>query len=59
MVRTVNISEAKSALSRLMEAVEQGREREIVITRKGRAVAKLVPAGRRLGVAKGGYRTCV
>jgi antitoxin (DNA-binding transcriptional repressor) of toxin-antitoxin stability system len=58
MMRTVNMSQAKSSLSRLVAAIEQRREREIVITRNGRAVAKLVPvdrvrAGRRLGVAKG------
>lgn len=41
-----------------MEAVEQGREREIVIARNGRPAARLVPidpvpAGKRIGVAKG------
>lgn len=54
----VNMLEAKSSLSRLVEAIELGREREIVIARNGRPVAKLVPldaasAGPRLGVAKG------
>jgi prevent-host-death family protein len=44
MIRTVNMSQARSSLPRLVEAVEQGRQREIVITRKGRAVAKLVSA---------------
>ncbi|MGU7783271.1 type II toxin-antitoxin system Phd/YefM family antitoxin [Burkholderia sp. PU8-34] len=52
-MRTVNMPQAKSSLFRLVEAIEQGREREILITRKGRAVAKLVPAGKRLGIAKG------
>jgi prevent-host-death family protein len=60
MIRTVNMSQARSSLPRLVEAVEQGRQREIVITRKGRAVAKLVsadtvPLARRLGVAKGAF----
>ncbi len=50
--------EAKSSLSRLVEALEQGREREIIIARNGRPVAKLVPLEarsleKRLGVAKG------
>jgi len=50
--------EAKSSLSRLVESIEQGREREIVIARNGRPAARLVPieivpAGKRLGVAKG------
>lgn len=51
---------AKSSLSRLVEAIELGQEREIVIARNGRPVAKLVPmetapAGPRLGVAKGKF----
>lgn len=50
--------QAKTHLSRLVEAIEQGTEREIVIARNGRPVARLVPidaptAGVRLGVAKG------
>lgn len=50
--------QAKSTLSRLVEAIERGREREIVIARNGRPAARLVPidaapAGKRIGVAKG------
>lgn len=57
-MQVVNMLQAKSSLARLVEAIEQGREREIVIARNGRPVAKLVPmdvvpAGKRLGVAKG------
>jgi prevent-host-death family protein len=57
---TVNMLEAKTNLSRLVEAVETGREPEIVIARNGRPVARLVPvgavsAGRRIGVAKGKF----
>jgi prevent-host-death family protein len=57
-MQTVNMLQAKSSLSRLVEAVEQGREREIVIARNGRPAAKLVPidaaqSGQRIGVAKG------
>ena len=57
-MQTVNMLQAKSSLSRLVEAVEQGQEREIVIARNGRPVAKLVPMdtapfGKRIGVAKG------
>jgi prevent-host-death family protein len=56
----VNMLQAKSSLSRLVEAVEQGEEREIIIARNGRPVAKLVPIDavpieRRLGVAKGKF----
>ncbi len=54
---TVNMLEAKSNLSRLVEAVESGREKEIVIARNGKPVARLVPVtqpaiAQRIGVAK-------
>lgn len=57
-MQTVNMLQAKSSLLRLVESLEQGEEREIIITRNGRPVARLVPmdtvpAGKRLGVAKG------
>lgn len=57
----VNMLEAKSNLSRLVEAVESGAEAEIVIARNGRPAAKLVAVrsrrqGRRLGVAKGKFK---
>ena len=57
---SVNMLQAKSSLSRLVEAIEQGEEREIVIARNGRPAAKLVPidaapAGKRIGVAKGKF----
>jgi len=42
-MRAVNMLQAKSSLSRLVEAIEQGQEREIVIARNGRPAAKLVP----------------
>jgi len=43
--RTVNIHEAKTHLSRLVERVEAGEE--VVIARAGRPVARLVPFRRR------------
>lgn len=57
---SVNMLQAKSTLSRLVEAIEQGQEREIVIARNGRPAAKLVPmdtvpTGKRIGVAKGKF----
>jgi prevent-host-death family protein len=57
---TVNMLEAKSTLSRLVESVESGREPEIVIARHGKPVARLVAIGRapgapRLGVARGKF----
>ncbi len=58
---SVNMLEAKSSLSRLVAAIEEGREREIVIARNGRPAAKLVPidtvqSGKRIGVAKGKFK---
>lgn len=47
---TVNVHEAKTQLSRLLEAVEAGED--VVIARAGRPVARLVPvtpARRQLG----------
>ncbi|MGE3246706.1 MAG: type II toxin-antitoxin system Phd/YefM family antitoxin [Beijerinckiaceae bacterium] len=40
---TVNMHEAKTHLSRLVEQIETGAEPEIVIARNGRPVARLVP----------------
>ena len=59
-MRVVNMLEAKSSLSRLVEAVETGAETEIIIARNGRPAARLVAlkpaqAGKRLGVAKGRF----
>lgn len=56
-MKVVNMREAKSSLSRLVQAVEQGREREIIIARAGYPVAKLAPLNatpesKRIGVAK-------
>ena len=60
-MQTVNMLQAKSSLSRLVEAIEQGKESEIIIARNGRPAAKLVPlssptpAVNRLGIAKGKF----
>ncbi len=56
----VNMFEAKSTLSKLVDLIEKGVEKEIVIARNGRAAARLVPmlaatAAKRLGVAKGKF----
>jgi prevent-host-death family protein len=57
MTKSVGVHEAKTHLSRLLERVEDGEE--IVITRRGEEVARLVPArpggARRLGVDRGRY----
>ena len=57
-MNAVNMLEAKSSLSRLVDAVESGAQAEIVIARNGRPAAKLVaisarPASARIGIAKG------
>lgn len=58
-VPTINILEAKTTLSRLVEAVESGAEREIVIARNGKPVARLVPlrkaTGKRIGLLEGKF----
>lgn len=48
---SVGVHEAKTRLSELLRAVEAGEE--VVVTRGGRPVAKLVPAG---GAARAGSR---
>ena len=57
---TVNMLEAKTTLSKLVEAVESGSESEIIIARNGKPAARLVPMGkakanRRIGIAKGKF----
>ncbi|MER2536233.1 MAG: type II toxin-antitoxin system prevent-host-death family antitoxin [Rhizobiaceae bacterium] len=58
---TVNMLEAKTSLSKLVEAVESGAESEIIIARNGKPAAKLVPLDaapkqrRRLGLLAGKY----
>lgn len=54
-VRKVNIHEAKTTLSQLVQAVEDGER--VVLARAGRPIAELVrvekPRGIKLGVLKG------
>lgn len=59
---TVNMLEAKTNLSRLVEAVESGREAEVVIARNGKPAARLVPIEPPrekviFGLAKGKYES--
>lgn len=57
----VNMLEAKTNLSRLVEAVESGAESEVIIARNGKPAAKLVSLDAapkkklRLGLARGKY----
>lgn len=50
-MRQVSIHEAKSTLSRLVEAVESGET--VILARAGKPVAELVSLGRRRGVRLG------
>jgi len=55
---TVNILEAKTHLSRLVEEIASGAQRDIIIARNGKPAARLVPIETRtvkLGVLKGKY----
>ncbi len=56
----MNVFQAKTTLSKLLEQIESGREKEIVIARHGRPVALLTQLGtrkpgKRIGVAKGRF----
>lgn len=57
----VNMLDAKSNLSRLVEQVESGAESEIIIARNGKPAARLVPiltptkTGKRLGLLEGKF----
>lgn len=60
-VKSVNMLEAKTHLSRLVDRIASGEEREIVIARNGRPAARLVPIrapqpGRRIGLLKGKFK---
>jgi prevent-host-death family protein len=48
-VGPVNMLDAKTQLSRLVEAVESGAEKEIIIARNGKPAARLVPIEDRPG----------
>lgn len=57
MTKSVGVHEAKTHLSRLLELVQRGEE--VVITRRGEDVARLVPVraakSRRFGLDRGRY----
>lgn len=60
-METINMLQAKSSLSRLVDDLEQGRAKEYVIARNGKPAARLVPLdaaprGQRIGVAKGRFK---
>ncbi|MGH8191918.1 MAG: type II toxin-antitoxin system Phd/YefM family antitoxin [Rhodanobacteraceae bacterium] len=58
---SVNMLEAKTNLSKLVDRIERGQDREIVIARNGRPAARLVPIvarvpGKRIGLLKGKFK---
>ena len=59
MMQTVSLFEAKTHLSRLIEQMASGAEDEIVISRNGKPVARLLPirpeVSRRVGLARGEF----
>lgn len=60
-MKSVNMLEAKTQLSKLVDRIERGQDREIVIARNGRPAARLVPvapraAGKRIGLLKGKFK---
>lgn len=57
---TVNVFVAKSTLSKLLASLETGAEQEVIISRHGHPVARLLPIRRqpvrqRIGIAKGAF----
>ena len=59
MMQTVSLFEAKTHLSRLIEQMASGAEDEIVISRNGKPIARLMPIqtdiSRRVGLARGEF----
>ena len=58
---SVNMLEAKTHLSKLVDRIASGKDREIVIARNGRPAARLVPIGeqahgKRIGLLKGKFK---
>lgn len=58
---TVNMLDAKSNLSKLVDRIERGLDSEIVIARNGRPAARLVPTvksatDKRIGLLKGKFK---
>ncbi len=60
-MKSINMLEAKTQLSKLVDRIESGRDGEIVIARNGRPAARLVPVvnhphGKRIGLLKGKFK---
>ncbi len=58
---TINMLDAKTNLSKLVDRIERGLDSEIVIARNGRPAARLVPTAnpptdKRIGLLKGKFK---
>lgn len=58
-MQTVSLFDAKTHLSRLIDQIASGAEEEIVISRNGKPVARVLPiqadVSRRIGLARGEF----
>ncbi|NWG31965.1 MAG: type II toxin-antitoxin system prevent-host-death family antitoxin [Rhodocyclaceae bacterium] len=58
-MQTVSLFDAKTHLSRLVDLIASGVETEIVISRNGKPVARVLPiqpdTSRRIGIARGEF----
>lgn len=60
-MHTVSLFEAKTHLSRIVEALVTGKEDQVVISRRGKAVVRVTPlrktdTARRIGLARGRFK---
>jgi antitoxin (DNA-binding transcriptional repressor) of toxin-antitoxin stability system len=61
-MQSINMLQAKTSLSRLVDRIERGLDKEIIIARNGRPAARLVPiqntvdASQRIGLLKGKFK---
>lgn len=59
-MQTINLFQAKTHLSKLIDQIASGEESEFVISRNGKPVARMVPiaqpdVSRRIGIAQGEF----
>jgi antitoxin (DNA-binding transcriptional repressor) of toxin-antitoxin stability system len=60
-MQTVNVLQAETQLSKLVDQIVSGEESEFVISRNGKPVARMVPiaqkvdVSRRIGIARGEF----
>ena len=60
-MQTVSLFEAKTHLSRLVEELVEGREKQIIISRHGKPVARIsafrkIDTSKRIGLARGRFK---